>query len=133
MSRAPKILIAIFGLDQHEIGAMAAARLLSDAGMEVVYAGRFQLPPMIVEAAREEDVDVIGLSCHSWEYLNYTDELMALLAEAGMTTPVVLGGSVLTRTDQNTLEAKGVAATFGPTATPDQIVARVRALAGASD
>ena len=70
-----KVLIGILGVDQHEVGAMTVARILRDAGMEVIYAGRFNLPPTIVQAAIEEDVDVIGLSCHSWEYIHYMDDL----------------------------------------------------------
>ena len=71
-----KVLIGILGLDQHEAGAYAASSLLRDAGMEVIYLGCFQMPKTIVKAALEEDADVIGLSAHSWEYLDYMDELL---------------------------------------------------------
>ena len=69
IDRPIRILLSLLGLDQHEAGAFAVARLLRDAGMEVVYLGRFGTPDRIVRAALEEGVDVIGLSCHSWEYL----------------------------------------------------------------
>lgn len=69
IDRPIRILLSLLGLDQHEAGAFAVARLLRDAGMEVVYLGRFVTPDRIVRAALEEGVDVIGLSCHSWEYL----------------------------------------------------------------
>jgi len=126
-----RVLIAMLGLDQHEVGALAAARLLRDAGMEVVYAGRFNLPPSLVKVALEEDVDVIGLSCHSWEYLYYVDELLQLLRAHDVEVPVVVGGSVVTAGDACSLLDKGISAAFGPTATPEDIIATVRRLAGA--
>jgi methylmalonyl-CoA mutase C-terminal domain/subunit len=129
--RGGRILIGTFGLDQHEVGAVTVARLLRDAGFEVVYTGRFNLPPGIVKTAEEESVDVIGLSCHSWEYLHYVDELLAGLAGAGLAIPVVLGGSVITAADRATLLAKGVAAAFGPGARPEDIIATMRRLVAA--
>ena len=62
-----RVLIGILGLDQHEVGAVAVSRMLRDAGMEVIYTGRFNMPAMIVETSIQEAVDLIGLSCHSWE------------------------------------------------------------------
>jgi methylmalonyl-CoA mutase C-terminal domain/subunit len=108
------------------------ARLLRDAGMEVIYAGRFNLPPGIVKAAVEEDVDVIGLSCHSWEYLEYIDELMQLLRQCELKVPVVVGGSVITAGDERLLRQKGVAAVFGPTVPVEDIPAAIRRLVPAS-
>ena len=125
-----RVLLAILGLDQHEVGALAVARMLRDAGMEVVYAGRFNLPPGVVKAAIEEGVDVIGLSCHSWEYLYYADELLQLLREQGLDLPVIVGGSVVTADDARTLLAKGIRAAFGPTATPEEIITTITNLAG---
>lgn len=126
-----RILIGTLGLDQHEVGAVTVARLLRDAGFEVVYTGRFNLPPLIVKTAEEESVDVIGLSCHSWEYLHYVDALLAGLAAAGLAIPVVLGGSVITAADRTALLAKGVAAAFGPGALPEDIIATMRRLVAA--
>ena len=126
-----RVLISKVGLDGHDVGAKLVAKALRDAGMEVVYAGRFNLPRSIVKAAIEESVDVIGLSCHSWEYLYYVDELLQLLHEHGVEVPVVVGGSVVIPEDARTLLDKGVSAAFGPTATPAEIVATVRNLAGA--
>ena len=122
------MLIGLLGLDQHEVGAVAVARLLRDAGMEVIYLGRFNLPPGIVKTAGDENADVIGLSCHSWEYLHYIDELLALLAAQGLQVPVVVGGSVLTASDERLLREKGVAATFGPTSSVEDIPAAIRSL-----
>ncbi len=129
--RPIRVLLSILGLDQHEAGAFAVARLLRDAGMEVIYLGRFGLPEAIVEAAIEEGADIIGLSCHSWEYLYYLDELVGLLEQRGLALPVVLGGSVLTGTDEQDVLSRGAAAAFGPGADPETIVARLRELAAA--
>ncbi|MBI1962366.1 MAG: cobalamin B12-binding domain-containing protein [Candidatus Rokubacteria bacterium] len=126
--RPLRVLIGTLGLDQHEVGAVAVARQLRDAGIEVVYLGRFNLPPAIVKAAADEAVDVIGLSCHSWEYLYYVDELLGLLREHGLQIPVVLGGSVITAADARALEARGVAATFGPTSAMNEIPEAIRRL-----
>jgi methylmalonyl-CoA mutase C-terminal domain/subunit len=125
--RPIRVLIAILGLDQHETGALAVARLLRDAGMEVIYLGRFNLPEAIANAAIQDDVDIIGLSCHSWEYLYYLDELTARLAQMEAPIPVVIGGSVITDNDKRSLT--GVAAAFGPTATPVEIIETVTNLA----
>ena len=127
--RPVRILLAILGLDQHEAGAFAVARLLRDAGMEVIYLGRFGTPETVVDAALEEGVDVIGLSCHSWEYLYYLDELFELLKSRGLDVPVVVGGSVLSQDDKNEIKAKGVAATFGPGSDAGEIVQQIRRLA----
>jgi methylmalonyl-CoA mutase C-terminal domain/subunit len=125
-----RVLIAILGMDQHELGAVAISRLFRDGGMEVIYAGRFNLPPMIVKMAVEEDVDVIGLSCHSWEYLYYIPELITLLKERELSIPVILGGSVITSQDQKSLMAKGVAAAFGPTSSTEEIIQTINRMVG---
>jgi methylmalonyl-CoA mutase C-terminal domain/subunit len=129
--RPVRILLAILGLDQHEAGAFAVARILRDAGMEVIYLGRFGTPEMVVVSALQEGVDVIGLSCHSWEYLYYLDELFELLHSRELDIPVVVGGSVLSQDDENEVQAKGVAATFGPGSDADEIVQQIRSLAEA--
>ncbi len=128
--RPIRVLIGILGLDQHEVGATVVARALRDAGMEVVYLGRFNLPADIVKAAVEEGADVIGLSCHSWEYLHYLDTLLGLLREQELDVPIVVGGSVVTAEDAREIQDKGVAAAFGPTADSAEIVATVERLAG---
>jgi len=129
--RPIRILLAILGMDQHEAGAFAVARLLRDAGMEVIYLGRFGTPETVVDAALEEGADIIGLSCHSWEYRYYLDELFALLKRRNLDVPVVVGGSILSQDDRNEIQRKGVAAGFGPDADPDEIVRRIRTLAKA--
>jgi methylmalonyl-CoA mutase C-terminal domain/subunit len=128
--RPIRVLIAILGLDQHEVGAIAVARALRDAGMEVIYLGRFNLPAHIAQAALEEGVDVIGLSCHSWEYLHMLAPLFEALRAVGQDVPVVVGGSVVTPSDARAIVKQGVAAAFGPTAESGEIVETIRRLAG---
>ncbi len=126
---APRVILGMLGMDQHETGAIAVARLLRDAGMEVVYLGRFNLPEGIAAAALQEAADVIGISCHSWEYLEYLDELRDRLRALDLDVPIVLGGSVITPGDARAMQTRGVAATFGPAADPAQIVETVGRLA----
>ena len=121
-----KVLIGILGIDQHEVGAITVAHLLRDAGMEVVYVGPFQLPAGLVKAAIEENVDLIGLSCHSWEYLYFLPELIEMLAAEEHPIPIVVGGSVVTAQDEQTLLGQGVRAIFGPGTEHDRIVHTIR-------
>jgi methylmalonyl-CoA mutase C-terminal domain/subunit len=123
-----RIIISALGMDQHEVGAVAVSRLLRDAGMEIIYLGRFNTPAGIVKTSIEEDADVIGLSCHSWEYLHYMPDLFKLLKEEHLDIPVVVGGSVITAGDIRKLQDMGVAAAFGPSATNDEIVERIQQL-----
>lgn len=125
-----KVLVGLLGMDQHELGAMSVARMLRDAGMEVIYLGRFNLPPAIVDASIQEDADLIGLSCHSWEYLYYVPELLKGLKENGLDTPVIVGGSVITPKDREDLLEQGVAAVFGPGASDEEIIASIQRIVG---
>jgi len=124
-----RVLIGIMGLDQHEVGAIAVSRMLRDAGVEVIYAGRFNLPPKIVKTAIEEDVNVIGLSTHSWEYLDYVPELLAEMEKNEMNVPVVVGGSVITPGDAEKLLNMGVDAALGPNTSSQEIVSVIQRLA----
>jgi methylmalonyl-CoA mutase, C-terminal domain len=126
-----RVLIGILGLDQHEVGAVAVSRMLRDAGMEVIYTGRFNTPEMIVKTSIQEDVDLIGLSCHSWEYLYFVPQLIKLLAEQNAGIPVVVGGSIITPGDRVKLAEMGVAASFGPSSSAKEIVETIRRLAAA--
>jgi len=123
-----RAVIGTYALDQHEAGAQYIARLLRDAGAEVVYLGRFNLPEHVAAVAVEEDADLIGMSCHSWEYLPCTRQLLAALHHAGRDIPVVLGGSVITPADAEQLRLEGVAAVFGPAAAPADILATIAEL-----
>ncbi len=126
-----RIVIGMLGLDQHELGAVALARVLRDAGMEVVYAGRFNTPQSIVQTAIDEDADVIGISCHSWEFIGYMPEMMAFMAEKGANVPVVLGGSIITAADAERMKQQGAAAVFGSGSTSDEMVRTISELASA--
>jgi len=116
MSQKPiRILIAKPGLDGHDRGAKVVAHALREAGMEVIYTGLHQTVEQIVEAALQEDVDVIGLSILSGAHLPITEKLMNLLAEQDMAgVPVIVGGNIPQR-DIGKLKALGVAGVF-PTA-----------------
>ncbi|MBI3827705.1 MAG: cobalamin B12-binding domain-containing protein [Candidatus Rokubacteria bacterium] len=116
---AIKVLIAKPGLDGHETGAKLIARVLRDAGMEVVYTGPRQTPEMIVHAAMQEDIDVIGLSILSGAHLEFGARVMELLRARGMADiPVIMGG-IIPKDDIPALKAIGVRAIFGPgTSTP---------------
>lgn len=93
--RKIKVLVAKLGLDGHDRGAKVVARALKDAGMEVIYTGIRQTPEMIVEAAIQEDVDVIGVSILSGAHLPLMTRLMKLLKERNMgDIPVFLGGTI---------------------------------------
>ena len=121
-----RIVVGIIGLDQHEVGAIAIARLLTLHGFEVIYLGRFQTPQSMIAAAVDEGAQVVGASCHSWEFISFAPELAALAKQEGVA--VVLGGSVITAADARALAARGVAATFGPTSAMDEIPEAIRRL-----
>lgn len=118
----------MLGLDQHEVGAIAVSRMLRDAGLEVIYAGKFNTPDMLLKTGMEENVDLIGLSCHSWEYIYYIPELFQIMQENDSEIPVVAGGSVITPADAEDLLKQGVAAAFGSSSTPSEIIKRIREL-----
>jgi methylmalonyl-CoA mutase C-terminal domain/subunit len=122
-----KVVVAVIGLDQHEVGSMMVSKILSEAGMEVVYLGRFNTPDSVVRAAISEDADVVGVSCHSWEFLEFAPELATQLTGHGI--PLVLGGSLLTSGDTEQLLAAGVHALVGPGTPSEEVVAVVEAAA----
>jgi methylmalonyl-CoA mutase, C-terminal domain len=124
-----RVLVTVLGLDQHEAGALAVARLLRDAGAEVVYTGRFNDPATITAIATEEDVDVVGISCHSWEFLHYAEELATLLHAEDPPIRVVIGGSIITAADRDEVLAKGIDAAVLPTAPAGEVIETVRKLA----
>ncbi len=107
-----RVLIAKPGLDGHDRGAKVVARALRDAGMEVIYTGLHQTVEQIVEAALQEDVDVIGLSVLSGAHLPLTEKLMQSLREKGLESLLVVVGGNVPRRDVEKLEALGVAGVF---------------------
>ncbi len=119
-SRAIRVLVAKPGLDGHDRGAKVIARSLRDAGMEVVYTGIRQTPEMIVEAALQEDVDVIGLSILSGAHMVLFPSIFQGLERNRMGDVVVVAGGIIPEDDRAALQEMGVAAIFGPgTPTPD--------------
>ncbi len=122
MAKKVRILVAKPGLDGHDNGARLVARVLRDAGFEVIYTGLRQTPEMIVNAAIQEDVDCIGLSVLSGAHMGLTEKIMKLLAGKKAKIPVVLGGLVPEKEDVEKLRGMGVLEVF-PTYTPvEQLV-----------
>ena len=117
-----RVLIAEPGLDGHDRGAKVVARALRDAGMEVIYTGIRQTPEMIVEAAAQEDVDVIGISILSGAHLELFPQIMEGLKAKGMEGVLVVAGGIIPEEDRGRLRKLGVSGTFGPGASTREIV-----------
>lgn len=117
-----KVLVAKPGLDGHDRGAKIVARALRDAGMEVVYTGLHQTPEMIVTAALQEDVDVIGVSILSGAHMTVFPKIMKLLEERGVDDVAVVGGGVIQEDDIPKLKALGVRAVFDSDATTQDLI-----------
>ncbi len=109
-----RVLVAKPGLDGHDRGAKIIARALRDAGMEVIYTGLRQTPEMIVEAAIQEDVDVIGMSILSGAHMTLFPRVMKLLAENGLDDVLVVAGGIIPDDDVPALKDIGIAGIFGP-------------------
>ena len=124
-----RVLVAKPGLDGHDRGAKIIARALRDAGMEVIYTGIRQTPEMIVEAALQEDVDVIGLSILSGAHLDLFPQIFEGLRLNEMDDVAVVAGGIIPESDRVELESMGVRAVYGPGAPTSEIVERVRQLA----
>jgi methylmalonyl-CoA mutase C-terminal domain/subunit len=125
-----RVLVAKVGFDGHDRGIKVVARILRDAGMEVVYGGLRQTPENIAAAALEENVDVIGLSMHNGAHLTLTPAVVDALRAVGLDTPVVVGG-IVPAVDMPELERAGAVAVLGPGASSDEIVATVEAACAA--
>ncbi len=123
-----RVLVAKPGLDGHDRGAKIIARALRDAGMEVIYTGLRANVEAIVQAAIQEDVDLIGLSMLSGAHKTVGVRITELLKERDADIPVIMGG-VIPSKDHDLLKSQGVAAIFGQEDKIDQVVAKVRELA----
>jgi len=121
-----RVLVAKPGLDGHDRGAKVIARALRDAGMEVVYTGLRQTPEMIVNAALQEDVQVIGLSILSGAHNAIVPRVLELLKEKEMTDVVVIVGGIVPDEDAAELKRQGVGAVFQPGASLEAIVEFIR-------
>jgi len=116
-----KVLVSVIGLDGHSIGAEVVCRMLMDAGMEVVYLGIYQTPEMIVQAAIQEDVDVIGISSHASNYGQIV-QLLNLLKENHLEDTCVICGGTIPKHQMEELKKKGVSEIFPPQSTSESIV-----------
>ena len=121
-----RVLVAKPGLDGHDRGAKVIARALRDAGMEVIYTGLRQTPEMIVNAALQEDVNVIGLSILSGAHNAIVPRVMDLLRQHKMDDVLVIVGGIIPDQDIPNLKQAGVAAIFQPGAAMDDIVQFIR-------
>ncbi len=125
--RPLKVLIAKPGLDGHDRGAKVLARGLRDEGFEVVYTGLRQTPEMIVTAALQEDVDVVGLSILSGAHMTLVPRVCGLLRDRGMDDVLITVGGIIPDDDVPELKESGVAAVFGPGTTIAQVADFLRA------
>jgi methylmalonyl-CoA mutase C-terminal domain/subunit len=121
--RKLRVIIAKPGLDGHDRGAKVIARVLRDAGMEVIYTGLRQTPEQIASAALQEDADVIGLSILSGAHNHIAPKLMALLKDKGLDDVLVVIGGIIPDVDVPGLEAIGVKGVFPPGTPMQDIVA----------
>jgi len=117
-----RVLIAKPGLDGHESGARLISRALRDAGMEVIYLGARQTPKMIVDAALQEGVDVIGLSVLSGIHKEAVSSVMQMLEENGATYVSLVVGGIIPKSDVPDLMRMGVKGVFGPGTNTQQVV-----------
>jgi methylmalonyl-CoA mutase C-terminal domain/subunit len=125
-----RVLLSKVGLDCHNRGARVLARMLMEAGMEVIYLGLFQDPEQIVKTAVQEDVDVVGISCMCNEHTVFMPEVAGrLYQETGRREaelPLLLAGGVIPRNDVKALEKMGVDAVFPAGSMVDDIVCYIR-------
>jgi len=126
MTRPIRVLVAKPGLDGHDRGAKVIARALRDAGMEVIYTGLRQTPDMIVNAALQEDVQVIGLSILSGAHNAIVPRVLELLKQKDMADVKVIIGGIIPDEDADALRQQGVAAVFQPGSSLDSIVEFIR-------
>ncbi len=131
--RPLKVLIAKPGLDGHDRGAKVLARGLRDEGFEVVYTGLRQTPDMIVTAALQEDVDVVGLSILSGAHMTLVPKVCAQLRDRGLGDVLVTVGGIIPDDDIEPLRQAGVAGIFGPGTTSREVADFLRATATPRD
>jgi methylmalonyl-CoA mutase C-terminal domain/subunit len=122
-----RVLVAKPGLDGHDRGAKVVARGLRDEGFEVIYTGLHQTPEMVVAAALQEDVDVVGLSILSGAHLPLVTAVQELMKSKGLKKPIFVGG-IIPGDDAEQLLSQGVAAVFGPGSSIGEIAQKIRTL-----
>ncbi len=126
-----RVIIAKVGLDGHDRGVKIVARALRDGGMDVIYTGLHRTPEEVVDAAVQEDVDVLGVSILSGAHMTIFPKILKLLAERGADDIIVVGGGVMPDEDAAALKAMGVATILLQDTPPDLIVTTVRELVAA--
>ncbi len=124
--RKIRILVAKPGLDGHDRGAKVIAASFRDAGFEVIYTGLHQTPEMIVNAAVQEDVDVVALSVLSGAHMTLFPRVLGLLREEGADHMLLTGGGIIPEEDMHSLSEQGVGKLFGPGTSTTDAVAYVR-------
>jgi len=130
MSKKIRVLIAKPGLDGHDRGAKVVARALRDAGMEVIYLGLHQTAESIVNAAIQEDVDLIGLSSLAGAHNTHFKDVIDLLKAKGVDDIFVFGGGIIPEDDREALLGSGVKALFPPGTDTGEIVEAVKSITG---
>lgn len=121
-----RVLLAKPGLDGHDRGVKVIARALRDAGMEVIYTGLRQTPEQIVNAALQEDVDIVGLSILSGAHMTIFPRVLELMKEKGMDDVLFFGGGIIPEDDIPKLKEAGVSAVFLPGASTEDIIKFIR-------
>ncbi len=125
MPDAPRIVLAKLGLDGHDRGLKVVARILRDAGMEVIYLGLRQSPEGVAAVAEQEDADAVGISMHNASHMTLAPLMVGALRALGLATPVVVGG-IVPPADAEELRRAGVAEVLGPGAPAAEVAAAVR-------
>jgi methylmalonyl-CoA mutase, C-terminal domain len=126
MERKTRVLVGKVGLDGHDRGAKVIASALRDGGFEVIYSGLHQTPEMIVEAALQEDVDVIGISLLSGAHMTLFPRIMELMKKNQMDDVLLIGGGTIPPEEAKHLEATGVGKIFGPGTDTRDIIEYIR-------
>lgn len=121
-----RVIVAKVGLDGHDRGVKIVARTLRDAGMDVIYTGLHRTPEEVVDAAIQEDVDVVGVSSSVEGHLPVAREVTRRLAAQGRADVLVLFGGVIPERDFPAMRELGVEGVFGPGSTADSVIAFVR-------
>jgi len=121
MKRKIRVILAKPGLDGHDRGAKVLANSFRDTGMEVIYLGLRQTPEMIVEAAIQEDADIIALSILSGAHMTIFPRVLELMKEEGLNDVLLTGGGIIPESDIKALNEQGVGKLFGPGASLEEI------------
>lgn len=126
MERKIRVLVAKPGLDGHDRGAKVIASALRDAGFEVIYSGLHQTPEMIVEAALQEDVHVVGLSILSGAHMTLFPKIKKLMHEKGLGDVLLTGGGIIPPEDIKKLQNMGIGKLFGPGSSTTDVITYIK-------